>query len=83
MAKGHRVWRVERTEGRWRPMDDYTVATNTMMAGGGHNYRTLTKGEKRAEHGSQYETIRNWFARKDSVATPAAGRIQKAVAPKD
>ena len=64
MAKGHRVWHVERTEGRWKPMDEYTVATNTMMAGGGHNYRTLTKGEKRAEHGSQYETIRRWFAKK-------------------
>lgn len=83
MAKGHRVWRVERTEGRWRPMDDYTVATSSMMAGGGHNYKTLTKGEKRAEHGSQYETIRGWFAKKDSVATPAAGRIHSAVAPKD
>ena len=40
MAKGHRVWHVERTEGKWKPMDEYTLATNTMMAGGGHNYRT-------------------------------------------
>ena len=34
MAKGHRVWHVERTVGRWRPMDEYAVTTNTMMAGG-------------------------------------------------
>ena len=82
MAKGHRVWHVERTEGRWKPMDEYTVATNTMMAGGGHNYRTLTKGEKRAEHGSQYEMIRDWFTKNSPVATPRPGRITKADAPK-
>lgn len=78
LAKGHRVWHVERTVGRWELMDKYTVATNTMMAGGGHNYQTLTKGEKLAEHGSQYEMIRQWIATKDSVATPAAGRIERA-----
>jgi 5'-nucleotidase len=82
MAKGHRVWHVERTVGRWKPMDEYTVATNTMMAGGGHNYQTLTKGEKRAEHGTQYEMIRRWIVKKDAVATPPAGRIAKADAPK-
>ncbi len=81
-AKGHRVWHVERTEGRWKPMDDYTVATNTMMAGGGHNYRTLTKGEKRSEHGSQYETIRDWFAKNSPVAAPRPGRSIKAAAPR-
>lgn len=82
MAKGHRVWSIERTEGQWRPMGEYTVATNTMMAGGGHNYRTLTKGEKRAEHDSQYETIRRWIAKQDAVAAPLAGRIAKADNPK-
>ena len=81
-AKGHRVWHVERTEGRWKPMDDYTVATNTMMAGGGHNYQTLTKGEKRVEHGSQYETISRWFTKNSPVATPKPGRITRAKAPK-
>jgi 5'-nucleotidase/UDP-sugar diphosphatase len=80
-AKGHRVWHVERTEGRWGPAEDYTVATNTMLARGGHNYRTLTRGEKRVEHGSQYEMIRRWFARQDAVATPLAGRIRNATAP--
>jgi len=63
-------------------MDEYTVATNTMMAGGGHNYQTLTKGENRAEHGSQYEMIRRWIVKKDAVATPPVGRIAKADAPK-
>jgi len=82
MAKGHRVWHIEWPLGRWNPMDDYIVATNSMMAGGGHNYGTLTKGEKRAEHGSQYEAIRNWFAKKDAVSTPPAGRIRNTAARK-
>ena len=82
MAKGHRVWHVERTEGRWKPTDDYTVATNTMMAGGGHNYRTLTKGERRVERGSQYEMARDWFAKNSPVTTPKPGRIAKADVPK-
>jgi hypothetical protein len=61
-------------------MDEYTVATNTMMTGdgGGHNDLTLTKGEVRAEHGSQYEMIRRWIAKKDAVATLLSDRIQKA-----
>ena len=78
LAKGHRVWHVQTTAGRLEPMGEYTVATNTMMAGGGHNYKTLTKGEKRAEHDSQYEMIRRWIARNDAVATPPSGRIEKA-----
>jgi len=79
MAKGHRVWHVEQTEGQWKPMGEYTVATNTMMAGGGHNYRTLTKGAKLAEHGSQYEMIRRWIEKNSPVATPTTGRIEKAL----
>ena len=79
LSKGHRVWHVERTVGSWNPMDIYTVATNTMMAGGGHNYQTLATGEKRAEFGSQYELIREWIAKQDAVATPPPGRIEKAV----
>lgn len=78
LAKGHRVWHVERVGGEWEPAAEYTVVTNSMLAGGGHNYRTLTKGGKRTEHGSQYEAIRRWFERNSPVATPPAGRIEKA-----
>ena len=77
-TKGNRVWHVERTEGRWNPTDEYTVATNTMMAGGGHNYQTLTKGEKRVEHTTQYEMTLDWFLKKSPVTTPRLGRINKA-----
>jgi len=77
LAKGHRVWHVELVDGKWEPMAEYIVVTNSMLAGGGHNYRTLTKGEKRTEHGSQYETIRRWFEKNSPVTTPPPGRIEK------
>jgi 2',3'-cyclic-nucleotide 2'-phosphodiesterase (5'-nucleotidase family) len=76
-VKGTRVWRVERIGGEWEPTAVYTVVTNSMLAGGGHNYRTLTKGEKRTEHGSPYEMIRGWFRKNSPVATPPTGRIEK------
>lgn len=76
--KGLRVWHVERTQGYWKPSDEYTVATNTMMAAGGHSYQTLTKSDGRTEHGSQYEMIRKWVAKQQAVTTPPAGRIEAA-----
>ena len=53
----------------------YTVATNSMMAAGGHNYRSLSRAERLSEHGSQYEMIRRWFTDHSSVMTPPCGRI--------
>lgn len=78
LLKGQRVLHVEMPQDRWNSMDKYTVATNSMMAGGGHNFQTLTIGEARTEHGSQYEMIRRWIAKQDAVATPPLGRIEKA-----
>ena len=79
MPRGHRVWHVERVGGKWEPMSEFTVVTNSMLAGGGHNYRTLTKGENRVEHDSQFETIRRWVEKNSPVATPKTGRIAKAI----
>ena len=81
-AKGSRVWHVERTEGRWDAKAEYVVATNTMMAGGGHNYQPLRKGGMREEHGTQYEMTRDWVTKNSPVTTPKPGRISKADAPK-
>jgi 5'-nucleotidase len=75
---GRRVWRVERPEGEWDTKAEYTVVTNTLLAGGGHNYRTLAGGGERAEHGSQYEMIRRWLGRNSPASTPPPGRIQRA-----
>ena len=79
MPRGRRVWHVERVGGKWEPMSEFTVVTNSMLAGGGHNYRTLTKGENRVEHDSQFETIRRWVEKNSPVATPKTGRITKAI----
>jgi len=77
LLKGQRVLRVEMPQDRWNSMDKYTVATNSMMAGGGHNYQALINGEARNDHGSQYEMIRRWITEQDVVATPPLGRIEK------
>ncbi len=77
LAKGSRVCHVERTEGRWDTTDEYLVVTNSMLAAGGHNYQTFTKGKGRKELGSQYEMIRRWFADHSPVVTPPIGRIAK------
>jgi 5'-nucleotidase/UDP-sugar diphosphatase len=76
-AKGGRVLEVEHTEGAWDPSAEYTVATSSMLASGGHNYRTLTLGRERAGRGAQYEVIREWFAKNSPVATPRRGRIER------
>jgi 5'-nucleotidase/UDP-sugar diphosphatase len=81
LAKGQRVWHVERTGGRWDTTAEYLVVTNSMLAAGGHNYLTFTKGKDRAELGSQYETIRRWFTGHSPVVTPPTGRIAKAGKP--
>jgi 2',3'-cyclic-nucleotide 2'-phosphodiesterase (5'-nucleotidase family) len=41
--KGERVRRVQLTGGKWNPEAEYTVATNGMLAAGGHNYAALTE----------------------------------------
>lgn len=77
-VKGRRVTSVNRTDGTWDPATEYRVATNSMLAAGGHNYQTLTRGRERAEGGSQYEVIRKWFGKNSPVAPPAPGRIERA-----
>lgn len=76
--KGGRVRRVELTGGDWDPDAEYTVATNGMLAAGGHNYAALKEGTNRKEHAGQYETIRDWFGKHWPVSTPEPGRIERA-----
>ena len=40
------------------PARSYSVVTNSMLAHGGHNYRTFLEGTEVREHESQYETIK-------------------------
>lgn len=76
--KGARVRRVELVDGDWNPDAEYTVATNGMLAAGGHNYAALRDGTDRKEHAGQYETIRDWFGKNSPVSTPEPGRIARA-----
>lgn len=78
-AKGARVWFIERNEGEWDATTEYVVVTNSMLAQGGHNYQTLTKGDQQKEHDSQYEIIRRWFRENSPMVTPPLGRIRQAI----
>lgn len=75
--KGHRVISIERTSGRWNPADDFVVATNSMLADGGHNQEAFVRGERIADHGMQYELIKRALARNSPVRTPAVDRIER------
>lgn len=75
--KGSRVVEVRHAGGVLKPSAEVTVATNSMLAAGGHNYRTLPRGRGRAEHGSQYETIRAWFVEHSPIHAPEPGRVER------
>jgi len=75
--KGHRVISIEGTNGSWNPADDFVVATNSMLAAGGHNQEAFGRGERIAEHGMQYELIKRAFARNSPVRAPAVDRIER------
>ena len=77
LAKGHRVTNIEHTTAKWNPAGDFLVATNSMLADGGHNQEAFQRGESIKEHASQYETIKRAFQRQTAVKTPVIGRIER------
>ncbi len=77
MARDHRIVHVELNRGRWDAAADYQVATNGLLAQGGHHYGSFKYAESVREHNSQYETIRLWMGRHSPVSTPAPGRIAR------
>ena len=74
-AVGQRVVKVELTDGEWRLDHLYVIATNSMLAAGGHNQRTFLQGQNLQEHGSQFEAIKLWITHNSPVRTPNLGRI--------
>jgi 2',3'-cyclic-nucleotide 2'-phosphodiesterase (5'-nucleotidase family) len=54
----------------------YQVAANSLLAGGGHRYRTFLAGQDRQERGNQYELVKEWFSRQRTIQAPPPGRIQ-------
>ena len=73
--RGSRVTRVDIGDHRLENDATYRVVTNTMLASGGHNQQTLKQGREIREHGSQYETIKEWFRHNSPIRTPKLGRI--------
>ena len=60
------------------PLKQYAVATNSMLAEGGHNYRTFLQGQNRREHKPpQFAMIKQWMVRQKIVKTPSSSRIFK------
>jgi 2',3'-cyclic-nucleotide 2'-phosphodiesterase (5'-nucleotidase family) len=55
----------------------YKVATNSMLAEGGHNYAGFRQGTERHEHGNQFDLIESWMTKARQVQRPAPGRIQE------
>ena len=52
------------------PQRAYSVATNSMLAHGGHNYRTFREGRDVTEHESQYETIKAAIKKRGRIEAP-------------
>ena len=59
------------------PRRYYSVATNALLAEGGHNYDTFKQGLQRHEMGKQFEMVKSWIVARGDVAAPATGRIIK------
>ena len=55
----------------------YRVATNALLAEGGHNYKTFKHARDRREAGKQFEMIKAWIAARGNVAAPPTDRILK------
>ncbi len=72
----HRLLSVRFVDGTaLEPEKVYQVATNSMLADGGHNYRTFLQGAERHDGGSQYETVKAWMAKTGKVSVPEDTRI--------
>lgn len=59
------------------PRRRYTVAVNSLLAGGGHNYKAFKRGTDRREKGKQYEMVKSWIERRGEVSAPPTDRITK------
>lgn len=74
---GQRVRSIRRSDGDWDEAASYRVATNSLLAQGGHNYRTLEQVTNKTEHGLQYHMIRRWMQARSPVTAPEPGRIER------
>ena len=59
------------------PKARYRVATNSLLAQGGHSYKTFLAIPGKADLGSQFEMIKTWLRRHPEITAPPLGRIQR------
>ncbi|WP_164100609.1 5'-nucleotidase C-terminal domain-containing protein [Candidatus Laterigemmans baculatus] len=74
---GNRVVDIRVEGDAWAAEKEYLIATNAMLAVGGHHQKTFTRGASRSEHESQSEVVKKAFKRRISVSPPEEIRIQK------
>jgi len=73
---GKRLTLVEAGDAPLQDDKSYLVATNSMLAGGGHRYDTFLHGRDREEKMEQYQMIRNWIKARREITAPPPGRIE-------
>lgn len=56
---------------------NYKVATNSLLAGGGHNYKTFLHVKNKQDGEGQYEMIKQAIQKRGKIGTPPPGRIEK------
>lgn len=74
--QGERVQAARVGDAPLDPARRYRVATNSLLAEGGHRYRTFLDAPDRREHGSQYALIESAIRAAGTVVAPAAPRIR-------
>jgi 5'-nucleotidase / UDP-sugar diphosphatase len=74
-SHGQRVVELANRSGDWNHGRRYLVATNSLLAQGGHNYREFLRAENVKQGPSQYEVVKHWFKEHSPVVTPPPGRI--------
>jgi len=62
--------------GDWDHGRKYLVATNSLLAQGGHNYREFLRAENVKQGQAQYEMVKRWIKEHSPVMTPPLGRIR-------
>lgn len=55
----------------------YSVATNALLAKGGHNFAPFKHGGDRREAGKQFEMVQSWIAAYGDITAPPTNRITK------
>jgi 5'-nucleotidase len=55
----------------------YRVATNSLLAQGGHRYRTFQSIPAHMDFGSQLEMIKTWLSGHPDITAPPPGRIHR------